>query len=191
MLTPEILAVVALCLHVVSAHDNGMDMDMDGAMQLASGHMLPYLHFTLGDALWFQGWVPKSTGAMVGTCIGLFLLAIVERWIAAMRAMMEVHWRKSAQIALSQKLNRSQSSIRDEEGKSRSVTSLLTMRTAPPFILSHNIARGVMHVGQTALGFAFMLAVMTFQLGFIFAIVLGAGVGETIFGRFISGATHM
>ena len=56
--------------------------------------MIPWLHFTPGDILWFYGWVPSSTGAMVGTCIGLFLLALVDRWIAACRAVMEVHWSK-------------------------------------------------------------------------------------------------
>jgi solute carrier family 31 (copper transporter), member 1 len=76
----------------VRTHENGMDMSMDGAMSLAEGQMLPYLHFTAGDNLWFLGWVPKSAGAMIGTCIGLFLLALVDRWIAECRAMMEVHW---------------------------------------------------------------------------------------------------
>lgn len=60
---------------------------------LASGNMLPYLHFTLGDTLWFQGWVPQSAGAMVGACIGLFLLAVIARWISACRSLMEAHWR--------------------------------------------------------------------------------------------------
>jgi solute carrier family 31 (copper transporter), member 1 len=97
----------------VTAHMNGMDMSMDGSMSLASGQMLPYLHFTTGDILWFLGygsllqgfdvltihdifldrWVPKSTGAMVGACIGLFLLAVFERWLAASRALGEAHWR--------------------------------------------------------------------------------------------------
>lgn len=61
---------------------------------LASGTMRPYLHFTTGDILWFQGWVPQSAGAMIGACIGLFLLALVDRWIAACRTLMETHWRK-------------------------------------------------------------------------------------------------
>lgn len=74
------------------ANDNGMDMSMDGPMSLAVGNMFPYLHFTPGDNLWFLGWVPRSAGAMVGACVGLFLLALVERWIAACRAVMEVHW---------------------------------------------------------------------------------------------------
>lgn len=79
---------------LASAHDNGMDMSMDGGMTLTEGQMLPYLHFTTGDMLWFMGWVPQSSGAMVGACIGLFLLAIVERWIATCRAVMQAHWAK-------------------------------------------------------------------------------------------------
>ena len=31
---------------------------------------------------------------MVGTCIGLFLLALVDRWISACRSVMEAHWSK-------------------------------------------------------------------------------------------------
>ena len=71
-----------------------MDMSMDGGMQLMVGNMLSYLHFTPGDTLWFQGWVPASSDTMVGACIGLFLLALVERWIASIRATMEIAWRK-------------------------------------------------------------------------------------------------
>ncbi|OBZ74630.1 Ferric reductase transmembrane component 3 [Grifola frondosa] len=180
------IAIVGLCfVPPTCAHDNGMDMTMDGAMSLAEGQMLPYLHFTPGDNLWFLGWVPASTGAMVGTCIGLFLLALVERWVATCRAVMEVHWRKRAQIIQSDRMNLPVSA--DSKGQQTpsitSVRSAVTMRGAPPFIFAHDITRGILHVGQTALQFAFMLAVMTFQAGFIFAIVVGLGVGEALFGR--------
>lgn len=73
---------------------------MDGAMSLASGSMIPYLHFTPGDILWFYGWVPSSKSAMVGTCIGLFLFALVDRWLAAARSVMEVHWSKRYVVPL-------------------------------------------------------------------------------------------
>ena len=90
-----ILSILLLgLLPLAAAHDNGMDMSMDGAMDLVMGQMLPYLHFTPGDMLWFMGWVPQSTGAVIGTCIGLFLLAIVERWIATCRVVMQAHWAK-------------------------------------------------------------------------------------------------
>ena len=95
MFLSRILCILILsCLPCAFADSNGMIMSMDGSMTLASGSMLPYLHFTPGDNLWFMGWVPQSAGAMAGACIGLFLLALVERWITACRAVMEVHWTK-------------------------------------------------------------------------------------------------
>jgi hypothetical protein len=74
------------------AHDNGMDMSMDQGMAMNSGNMLMYLHFTIGDNLWFLGWAPNTAGAMVGACIGLFMLAMAERWLVHVRGVMEEHW---------------------------------------------------------------------------------------------------
>ncbi len=59
-----------------------------------TGSMVPWLHFEGGDALWFESWHPSSKGAIAGAAIGLFILAIIERWIAAMRGVMEIHWRR-------------------------------------------------------------------------------------------------
>ncbi|KAJ8588992.1 hypothetical protein M405DRAFT_862515 [Rhizopogon salebrosus TDB-379] len=161
------------------ADTNGMDMSTDGSMALAVGNMLTYLHFTPGDNLWFLGWVPKSTGAMVGTCIALFLLALVERWIAACRGLMEHHWHKQATIIVPDKLNTL---------PSQSSPVIFIRRFTPPFIPAHDIARGIMFAAQTLLNYLFMLTVMTFQLGFILSLVVGLGVGETLFGRFGSTA---
>ncbi|KAK7676995.1 hypothetical protein QCA50_020024 [Cerrena zonata] len=184
-------------------HENGMDMSMDGAMSLASGQMLMWFHFTPGDNLWFEGWVPQSAGAMVGTCIGLFLLALVDRWIGACRGMMEMHWARRAQILKSDRLNhKGLPTSTSEKTKSAqpqhahastmtNLTNAVMLRDIPPFILAHDSMRGIIHAGQAALQFAFMLAAMTFQLGFIFSIVVGLGVGETLFGRFASHAAHM
>ncbi|KAJ3982371.1 CTR copper uptake transporter [Lentinula detonsa] len=169
---------------------NGMIMSMDGSMDLASGSMLTYLHFTVGgDILWFQGWVPQGPGAMFGACVGLFLLALVDRWIAACRAMMEVHWAKRAQIAYANKLNANENADKKRAVPPSTPGNVFSMRRAPPFIPAHDIVRGILHAGQAALTFAFMLVVMTFQLGFIIAIVVGLGVGETLFGRYAHAGT--
>lgn len=40
------------------------------------------------------------------------------------------------------------------------VRNVLMLRAVPPFIPAHDIARGVLHAAQAALGFAIMLAVM-------------------------------
>ena len=96
---------------------------------------------------------------------------------------------------------------RDEKNKSPAPVSV-TVRTIPPFILAHDVMRGVLQIVQSALKFMLMFAVMsvlarchalfpsglslvylrTFQLAFIFSIVIGLGVGETLFGRYASHA---
>ncbi|KAJ7879036.1 CTR copper uptake transporter [Mycena olivaceomarginata] len=178
----SLLALPALLLPLlplVRGQVNGMDMSMDDGMTLASGMMTPYLHFTRGDILWFAGWVPQSSGALAGACIGLFILAIVDRWLAAVRGMMEAHWREAA-AAKSKKT----SDDADDKGKKK----LKRRLRAPPFVPAHDIARGALHALQTLLGFAFMLAVMTFQASYIITLVLGLGVGEMLFGRYAAAA---
>jgi hypothetical protein len=47
--------------------------------------MIPYLHFTGGDYLFFAGLAPTSNGAIAGACIVLVILAILERAVAGAR----------------------------------------------------------------------------------------------------------
>ncbi|KAJ7076742.1 CTR copper uptake transporter [Mycena belliarum] len=171
LLTLALLAVPAL------AAENGMDMSMDDGMTMAVGTMMTTLHLSLGDTLWFAGWVPQSKGALAGACLGLFLLALVDRWVAAVRRMCEGQWARAARVLAKER-------ERDAKGVEKARRGL----EAPPFIFAHDAMRGVMHALQALLGFAFMLAVMTFQAGFIIAIAGGLGVGEALFGRYAAGA---
>ncbi|KAF4588436.1 hypothetical protein EYR40_009987 [Pleurotus pulmonarius] len=190
-------------------HANGMDMSMDGPMDLASGSMIPYIHFTPGDVLLFLGWVPKSNGAMVGTCIGLFLLGILTRWFAAIRVGGERIWREEDATRLldykrDDDLARVPSAVSvgaseavSEVSKRRSalkqmqhpLTAVLSSTVAAmknvKIVPQHAYARGIMQIVQSALDFALMLIVMTYQASFIISIVLGLGVGETLFGRYM------
>ncbi|PAV15975.1 CTR copper uptake transporter [Pyrrhoderma noxium] len=193
-------ATALVAIKSVEAHDNGMDMSMDGAMSLSSGDMLPYLHFTLGDIVWFQGWVPQSAGAVFGVCVGLFLLAIVDRWVAACRSLMEVHWLKHSRLILANRLNASQSLPQYTEpslakGNDEDKGSLPLKSEKPsvnrvsiPFIPSFDIPRAVLQMAQATLEFAFMLVVMTYQVSYIISIIIGLGVGEMLFGRYHSHA---
>ncbi|KAJ7436416.1 CTR copper uptake transporter [Mycena latifolia] len=140
-----------------------MDMLIDDGM--ASGTMMTTLHFSLGD-----------TFTLTGACIGLFVLALVDRWIAAARAMMEGHWHAAARAA-----------GKNEKGEDESKKGRMRLQ-APPFMPAHNVMRGAMHALQAVLGFEFMLAVMNFQASFIIAPVLGVGVGEALFGRYAAAA---
>ncbi|KDQ23588.1 family copper transporter [Pleurotus ostreatus PC15] len=190
-------------------HANGMDMSMDGPMNLASGSMIPYVHFTPGDVLLFLGWVPKSNGAMVGTCIGLFLLGILTRWFAAIRVGGEKIWRgedaarlvdhkrdedldrvpsaESAEVseAVSEVSKKPPTSKQMQHPLAVVLTSTVTALRSVKIVPQHAYARGIMQVVQSALDFALMLIVMTYQASFIISIVLGLGVGETLFGRYM------
>ncbi|KAJ7104350.1 CTR copper uptake transporter [Mycena belliarum] len=137
-----------------------------GTAAVAASGMMGTFHFTLGDSLWFAGWIPQSKGALTGACIGLFLLAIVDRWLASCRAMLQTQWTRRVRLATKARID------------------------APPFIPKHDLARGALHALQALLGFAFMLAVMTFQAAFILSVVGGLGVGEMMFGRYAAAALH-
>ena len=93
------LFLFILCASLASAqhegHDGWEEETTSPAPMPASSHssMKPFMHFTMGDHIWFEDWIPKTTGAMAGACIGLFLLGILERWLAAVRAVANIWWR--------------------------------------------------------------------------------------------------
>jgi hypothetical protein len=86
------------CLSVLSAaqHQHGDDdgESTSGAVSDTGGHMTPFFHITPGDTLLFEGWVPRSGGAVFGACLGLFFIGIGERWVSAVRRGMETVWRE-------------------------------------------------------------------------------------------------
>lgn len=162
------------------AHDNGMVMSMDQGMSMSSGNMIAYLHFTPGDNLWFIGWAPRTAGAMVGACIALFMLSIAERWLAAIRGVMEAHWRTrlvthspcsycylmhwlcSAQVVLADRLNTTAVATSPEERIRPSSSNAPQPRrgVAPPFVVAYDVPRGIMEIVLASINFLLMLTVM-------------------------------
>jgi len=68
----------------------------------------------------------------------------------------------------------------------KSIQRRTKVRIVAPFILTHNLIRGLMHAISMGLNFLFMLAIMTYQGAFFISIVAGLGVGEFLFGRYAS-----
>jgi len=160
---------------------------------------MPWLHFTGGDYLFFRSWHPTSAGAIAGACIGLSCLAILDRWIAASRSMLESHWQRRNLVVTSKPntdslpshngLEKSESldnktHIQAKSGLNHPING---KRIIPPFIPMHDVPRGLIHAGQSLLAYIMMLAVMTFNAAYIISIVLGLGLGEVIFGRMGNG----
>lgn len=146
--------------------------------------MIPYVHFTTGDVLLFLGWVPKSNGAMVGTCIGLFLFGILSRWFAAIRVGGERIWRaegaarladykrdddlgrvpsaESAEVseAVSEVSQKRPTSKQMQHPLAAVLSSTVAALRSVKIVPQHAYARGVMQVVQSALELALMLIVM-------------------------------
>jgi len=150
--------------------------------------MTPWLHFPGGDHLFFSSLMPGSKGAVAAASIVLLLIAVFERWVFAMRGVMEVRWRARVRAIIE---SESTSSLKEKgtchadtiKEYAPSTTSIPVKRVIPPFVASIDLARGAFHTLQAFLHFTLMLAVMTFQAAYLISIILGLGIGEMAFGR--------
>jgi len=127
--------------------------------------MKMYLHFTPGDSVLFGPWIPQTDQAVFGTCVGVFMLAMVDRWFSATVAVMNVYWNKRVARAPPSELKAILSSL-------------------PPFVPKYDIPRGIASLGTKSVHFTLMLVVMTQNVSFIISIILGLGFGEMLFGRY-------
>ncbi|PPQ90423.1 hypothetical protein CVT25_014941 [Psilocybe cyanescens] len=189
------------------AHNHGTTTSTSGASSSIHDMMVPYLHFTGGDFLFFEAWQPTSAGAIAGACIGLAMLAIIERWLSATRNVFNAHWRRRAfdQTAVRDQVvtgrtvssERGHDSIENldthEKEASEAAAQPLAkskvkprLRTITPFIAAYDIPRGLLYGLEMLLMYLLMLAVMTFQAAYMISIVLGLGIGEILFGRAVA-----
>ena len=71
-----------------------MDMGTSNSSMMMAMMMKPWLHFTGADVPFFRGLAPNSGGAIAAACIVLFLMALFERGLSGLRAIMEARWRQ-------------------------------------------------------------------------------------------------
>jgi len=166
-----------------------MNMHM-GAMSQRS-----YLHFGTGDLLWFQAWGPTSSGAIVGACIGLALLAMFSRLLVGIRGVLEAEWRRRLRQAsvekqrtelptsIDPKLEEEPSSPDSSKAPAASWVSTFPADKSRPFIPSHDVSRGIAFFALGAVEFTLMMAIMSWNAAYTISIILGLGIGETLFGR--------
>ncbi|KAJ7598882.1 Ctr copper transporter [Mycena floridula] len=153
---------------------HGSDSTSSNSSSSSSGSMMmmkAYLHFTSGDTLLFDTIVPSSAGAVVGACFVLFFISVLERYLCA--------YTRGVQQRLQLRSNRILAGYHDSELEHNKVVSVPQSK----FILSHELARGVLTGLNLTLHYLLMLVVMTFNAGFIISVIFGAVVGDVAFGR--------
>ncbi|KAF5339983.1 hypothetical protein D9611_012415 [Ephemerocybe angulata] len=156
--------------------------------------MTAQFHTQLGDPIWLQAWVPQNKGALAGACIGLALLGILERWLAAFYALLSPsstaprNLRFGATSTIIPNDTHAHHAHAQETTNSAPLPKGLKALFFPRLSPSDDIIRGMLYAVQAALGFLLMLVVMTYQGYLILSIVLGLGVGEMLFGRIVASA---
>ncbi|KAI0082231.1 hypothetical protein K474DRAFT_1671342 [Panus rudis PR-1116 ss-1] len=149
---------------------------MDGTTDHMEGMMTPWLHFVGGDYLLFKSWHPSSPGAIAGACIGLALLALLERWLSGVRAILDRRWKLSALAQMSMREAGNAASAHCVSAQDKDVdfgdddvnntarqpdaSSRTRSRVYPPFILSHDVPRGIIHAIQALLAYVLMLVII-------------------------------
>ncbi|QRV76770.1 copper transport protein CTR2 [Ceratobasidium sp. AG-Ba] len=192
------ITFIVLCFAGVS---NAMDMPMSSPSNGPSmgSMMIPYLHFTGGDYLYFAGVSPTSKGAIAGACIVFVILAVLERAVAGARGIFEFKLNERRRLSLAKKqdspsidrplLSKDESVITSAHESIVRSNSDSTLRPLPsgrqrimaPLVWPHELARGALFVVQSFFLYTLMLGVI---------IIAGSAIGEVLFGRFITELTH-
>ncbi|GAA5876770.1 hypothetical protein JCM16303_006281 [Sporobolomyces ruberrimus] len=201
----------SLAQHLSRRHGGDMSgMNMGQSNSTSATMMSTYFTTSLGASnLWFSSWTPTSAGATFGACLGLFFLAILSRFLAAVKSCAEVAWAQSLkrQYLASRPPIPSPATPASNEDKSTpgisgDLDSILptlpatppsSTRSAspsipftPPFNLSIDLPRSLLFGLQSLIAYLLMLAIMSFSTYFFISILIGLVVGELCFGRFIA-----
>lgn len=152
--------------------------------------------------LWFSSWTPTTAGSTFGACLGLFFLAILSRFLSAVKTCAEIAWAQSLRNRNRTPLSTPPTPPSDDNkavpSDSPQLSSILPslpspsssstrspLPFTPPFYLSIDLPRSILFGLQSFVAYLLMLAIMSYSVWFFISILLGLMVGELAFGRFI------
>lgn len=146
---------------VMCDHDMGMDMN-------GTDHMMKmYFHFGVSETILFKGWETDNVGGLIGSMIGIFVLATLYEGLKYWREdLMRKAIAKQQYVANASKANCA------EENKQIQVN----MMSFPHAIQT------LLHMVQMIISYFLMLIFMTYNVWLCIAVVLGAGLGYFLFG---------
>ncbi|KAI0049055.1 hypothetical protein FA95DRAFT_1557320 [Auriscalpium vulgare] len=145
----------------------------------------------------------------VFTCVTLFAIALCDRFLFALRSIIdkELLRQRNAQyeqcgpesLEMSLVADREDNAENSEDQRLLSATSncLVYQRHPPPFMASYDFAHAALFAAQATLGYALMLGAMSSPVltstsaAYLISILVGLGVGEIVFGRFGSGSSSI
>lgn len=162
-----------------TASSGGSSAAPSSAPPMAMHAMKMYLHFTAGDTVLFDSVAPSSAGAVFGTCLVFFVLALANCWLRAYRRGAEKRFAARARRLVDRESAAGHGSLAKDGGS----VDTTFVRPREAFVLSNELARSALHGFGETLHYLLMLVVMTFNASYIISVILGGIVGEFLFGR--------
>jgi len=148
-------------------------------------------------------WTPASLGSYAGTCIFIIILAIIFRFLLALRAWKESDWidkefnRRYVTVAGKQPKGERISSDSDskrmllsENGKEEDVFVVKKKGVVGrPWRITVDPQRAAIDTVVAGVGYLLMLAVMTMNVGYFMSVLGGTFLGSLLVGRYAA-LTH-
>ncbi|KAI1493318.1 Ctr copper transporter family-domain-containing protein [Biscogniauxia mediterranea] len=183
---------------------DGMDMGGSSGGSSMSMNMMAVFQNTMATPLYSEAWTPTTAGAYAGTVIFLIVLGVVMRVLLAGKAFAEARWLEAEMnrryVVVQDKMPVAEQVMRDDSSKRAILTEngveqnvmVVQKHTihARPWRLSVDPLRALLDTLITAIGYLLMLAVMTLNVGYFFAVLGGTFLGSLLVGRYYSTLDH-
>lgn len=145
---------------------NHMDMQESGM-----GQMIMYFHVGLTETILFKDWAVNSVGGMIGSVVGVFIMAVMYEGLKYFREhLFRLHFSS---------MHYSSVAVTGQDG--RTLTEVHQIARNRIVSWAH-FTQTFLHMVQVVLSYFLMLIFMTYNVWLCLGVVLGAGFGYFIFG---------
>ncbi|KAK6537056.1 hypothetical protein TWF281_001258 [Arthrobotrys megalospora] len=166
------------------SHDHGsmagVDSGDDASPSSSSSHatMPMVFQWVMQTPIYSYAFTPESTSQYVGALIFLIVLSIIYRALVAYKSHKESTWReeeRARKVIIAGQFH---------DDKASADVSTREVRSAAPWRWRVDPPRALLSTVNTALHYLLMFAVMTLNVGYFMAVLLGVFIGDLIFARY-------
>ncbi|XP_066293613.1 high affinity copper uptake protein 1-like [Branchiostoma lanceolatum] len=139
------------------------------------GHKMYFFFGHTGITVLFYEWKIDSVAALIGSCIGVFAIAVLYEGFKVWREMLMVRAQDSNAASQSIEL------LTNAKKSSYTLDFIPSAKTRDQICNSMHALQSLLHIVQVLISYGLMLVFMTFNVWLCLSVALGAGVGYFLF----------